>query len=452
MKLLCFGIVLLPLLLPGAEIRVDPEKGDDGGDGVSSPVRTIARAIKLAAPGDTIHLKPVTYHESAVFIDKHGEPDKPIILDGHGAVLEGSEPVTSAGWEKVGPGLFRRAKLYKATDDAIVGRWFLLWDGEMIRMNRCSKGPSEPLKHVEELQPKEWTYVKEEDAFYLRLSPGQDLDTANIRYPARSSSVVFAKAGSNITVRNLTGTHPYNDGFNIHGAQRNLVFENITAIECGDDGFSAHEDATCRIDGFTSIGNATGLCDTGTSQTHYQNVFIRDCHGFDLYFIGLEHSLEKAVIESSAAKTFWLDGNHLEEGGHCRLQMRNVLIRRVGGAPQELRIGRGGSLHAIRCTFEGVNVMVTPSGAVDFRQCLFRKGKFQPEALVFPNSIWRGAGNLYDFKSLRIAQTSYEPESFADFQKATASEVDSSWQVPEDIPLTLGADEASLKFLEPEFK
>jgi hypothetical protein len=37
--------------------------------------------------------------------------------------------------------------------------------------------------------------------------------------------------------------HFYNDGFNVHGAQRHLVYQNIAAIECGDDGFSAHASA-----------------------------------------------------------------------------------------------------------------------------------------------------------------------------------------------------------------
>jgi hypothetical protein len=437
-------------LAPTTDLQVDPTKGNDANDGRAKPVKTIARAIRLAQPGDTIHLTPAVYYESAVFIDKHGEPGKPIILDGHGAVLDGSEPVTAARWRQVAPDLYRGHRLYKTTDDAIVGRWFLLWDGKMVRMNRCSKGPSEALKEIAELQPEEWTYRKDEDAFYLRLPPGQKLGEANIRYPARSSSVVFASSGSHITVRNLTGTHPYNDGFNIHGAQRDLIFENIRAIECGDDGFSAHEDATCRIDGFTSIRNATGLCDTGTSQTHYRNVFIKDCDGFDLYFIGLKHSLENAVIESHAARAFWVDGNRLGEGQRCELVMKNVLIRRVGG-PQELRIGRGGFLYADRCTFEGVNVMLTPSGAVDFQRCLFRAGKTKPEALIFPNAIWQGADNRYDFKSLRVAQTSFRPRTFADFQKLTGSEKNSRWKTatedPPEIGAGIGADETALKSL-----
>lgn len=439
------GLCVAEKSAPAGDLHVDREAGADTNDGRSAPVRTIARAIRLAGPGDTIHLAPGTWRESAVFIDRHGEPGRPITLDGHGAVLDGSEPVTATEWEEVEPGLFRRKSLYPKTDEAIVARWYLVWDGEMRRMGRSPKGiPADPLKPAADLLPGEWTYARDEDAFYLRLPEGQSLAEAKIRYPKRSSAVIFASSGSNITVRNLTATHVYNDGFNIHGAQRNLRFENIAAIECGDDGFSAHEDAVCHIDGFTSIGNATGLCDTGTSRTHYRNVLIRDCVGFDLYFIGREHSLENARIESRAAKAFWLDGNHLEEDDSCRLHMKNVLLARVGDTPQEIRINRRGVLRATNCSFEGINVMLTPGGAVDFRSCLFRNAGHQPEALLYPDTSWRGENNRYDFRSLRAGQRSFTRETFPEFREYTGSEPGSRWEAVDTAPDGIGADETNL--------
>jgi len=81
---------------PSTGLRVDPATGDDANDGHTKPVKTIARAVKLAQPGETVHLAPGTYDESADLTNKHG-----ITLDGHGAVLDGSEPVTSKEWEQV---------------------------------------------------------------------------------------------------------------------------------------------------------------------------------------------------------------------------------------------------------------------------------------------------------------------------------------------------------------
>ena len=452
-----YALVLLAVVAPlcaaggdsapqGRDLRVDPKAGSDTNDGVAAPVKTIARGIRLAQPGDTVHLATARYFESADLTNKNGEAGRPITLDGHGAVLDGSEPVRAADWEARGDGLFRKVKLLPRTDDAIVGRWFFLWDGKMNHMGRTSKGKSAPLKTPADLRPGEWTYAKDEDAFYLRLAPGEGLDAADIRFPARSSGVIESGKGSHLTVRNVIATHVYNDGFNIHGAQRDMVFENIAAIECGDDGFSAHEDGECRIDGFVSIGNSTGMCDTVSSVTHYWNVFIRDCLGYDVFFIGdSPHSIENGIVESGAAHAFDAS-QHTDraQNGACSVLLKNVRFRRVG-SPQEIRVSRNAKLSAERCTFTGLNVQVTPGGEIFARQCVFG-GEPKPDILLHANTLWRGAGNVLDVKSLRMDKTAFTETTFAAFQKLTGDET-SRWGTLQNANDT-GADEAALKPLE----
>ena len=433
----------------GRALHVNPATGDDTRDGIAGPVKTIARAVKLAQPGDTVHLTPGTYFESADLSNKHGLPGKPITLDGHGAVLDGSEPVRAADWEALGGGLFRKQHLIKRMDEAILVRWFFLWDGRMNHMDRRSKGRSAPFKTPDTLAPGEWTYVQTEDAFYLRLPDGQGLDAANIRYPARSSAVVESGAGEYLTVKNITGTHVYNDGFNIHGAQRHTVFENIAAIECGDDGFSAHEDADCHIDGFRSIGNSTGLCDTVLTQTHYRNVFIKDCRSYDVFFLGLTHSMENALIESSAARAFAIDGSRLTDGKVCTVTLRNVHLRRVDGGPQEIRVAVNTRLQAERCTFLGLHLTMTTGGEASLHRCIL-SGEPKPDVLLWPNTIWRGSNNIHDIASLRVDKTSFTAKTFADFQKFTASETGSKWEPLTTPPADIGADEATLNRLRRE--
>lgn len=431
----------------GRALRVDPRSGDDKNDGVANLLKTIARAIRVAQPGDTIHLATARYFESADLTNKNGEPGKPITLDGHGAVLDGSEPVRAADWESLGGGLFRKVKLLPRTDDAIVGRWFFLWDGKMNHMGRTSKGKSPPLKKPADLQPDEWTYVKDEDAFYIRLAPERSLDAANIRYPKRSSGVIESGKGSHLTVRNIIATHVYNDGYNIHGAQRAMVFENIAAIECGDDGFSAHEDGECRIDGFVSIGNSTGMCDTVSSVTHYRNVFIRDCLGFAVFFIGdSPHSIENAIVESGTARAFDAS-QHADRSqkGPCSVVLKNVRFHRVGG-PREIRVTRNAKLDAERCTFLGLDVQVTPGGEMSARRCVFG-GEPKPNILLGADTVWRGTRNVFDVKSLQRDKTTFTGETFGEFQKITGSDADSQWGAGTKAS-EAGADEASLKPLE----
>lgn len=336
--------------------------------GIDPEVPTIHHAIKLAQPGDTIHLEPnKIYRDYAGFYGKKGEAGRPITLDGHGATLEGSDPLDPLAWEEVSPGHFTCAKLMPTLNGAILARWFFLFDGRMQRMGRVSKGKSAPLKNPEDLEPGEWTFVQTsppakdhgvpiEGAFHLRLAPGKTLAEAKISVPVRSAGVQFGGDNAHLVIRNLTATHPYNDGFNIHGDCREVVFENLRAIECGDDGISAHESAQYRVDGFTSIGNSTGICDTGTAETSYRNVFIADCLGFDLYFLDEgRYSLTNVLLLSSAQNPFVVTGR---AAGGCRLAMRNVHLRRLV-EPRSGIISARCVVEGNRCTFEGIEFKST---------------------------------------------------------------------------------------------
>jgi hypothetical protein len=343
---------------------------------VGKEAPTIHAAIKMAVAGDTIHLEPKVYRDYAGFYMKKGEPGKPITLDGHGATLEGSDPIDPAKWREVSPGLFANDDLLPGLSDAAIGRWFFLFDGKMQLMGRTSKGRSAALKKPEDLQAGEWTFVKAPSrekppskaifgTFYLKLAAGQSLADAKIFAPMRSAGVQFGGDNAHLLIKNLTATHPYNDGFNIHGDCRDVVFENIRAIECGDDGISAHESAQYRVDGFVSIGNSTGICDTGTAQTSYANVFIAKCVAVDLYFLDEgRYTLTNALILSSAQNPLTITGRAT---GDCRMTMDNVLIRRLV-EPRSGNVALRAVLDAKNCTFENLDVKVT--GTATWTNCL----------------------------------------------------------------------------------
>ncbi len=350
MKLILFLLALCSL--HGRDIHV----------GKDADAPTIHHAIKLAAPGDTIHLEPKVYRDYAGFYGKKGEPRKPITLDGHGATLEGSDPIDPAKWREVAPGLFANENLMAGLSDSVMGRWFFLFDGKMQHMGRTSKGKQAPLKKPQELQAGEWTFVKDSNrekppskticgTFYLKLPPGQPLAAAKVSAPVRSAGLQMRGDNAHLVIKNLTATHPYNDGFNIHGDCRDVVFENIRAIECGDDGISAHETAEYRVDGFVSIGNSTGICDIMAAKTSYNRVFIADCSGFDLYFLDNgRYKLTNALILSKAQNPFTVTGR---EDMHCELEMDNVLFRRLV-EPRTALIAPTAVVRAKRLTMENI--------------------------------------------------------------------------------------------------
>jgi hypothetical protein len=285
----------------------------------------------------------------------------------------------------VSPGLFANDNLIARNDDAIIGRWFFLWNGRMNHMGRTSKGRSDPLKKPEDLQPNEWTFVKDPTrekppskqlygTFYLKLPASQKLADANIRAPMRSAGVQLSGDNAHLVIKNITATHPYNDGFNIHGDCRDVVFENIRAIECGDDGVSAHESAEYRVDGLVSIGNSTGITDTVAAHTSYDHVFIADCLGHDLFFLDSgRYKLTNVVVLSSSQNPFTVTGR---EDNHAEMTIDNVFIRRLGEHSSPAQVTRTGSLHATRLTIE--NLPVDWKGTVKLENSLIN-GKPTPD-------------------------------------------------------------------------
>ena len=344
---------------------------------VGQDCATIADAIKAALPGDTIHLKPRVYREYAGFYAKKGLPGQPITLDGHGATLEGADPLDPQQWREVSPGLFAADNLVPRLDDAILGRWFFLFAGQMNHMGRTSKGKSAAFKDPEDLSPGEWTFKKDPSrevsnskqvfgSFFIRLEPGQSLENARIEVPVRSGGVQMGGDNAHLVIRNITATHPYNDGFNIHGDCRDVLFENIRAIECGDDGISAHESAQYRVVGFVSIGNSTGICDTGTSETSYDGVFIRDCIGHDLFFPATgRYVVKNALILSSAQQA--LSVSKSGPGDSCGVRLENVWLRRIGDL-KDATVGADAVLEARNCTFE--NMQFRTVGALTLVNCI----------------------------------------------------------------------------------
>ena len=126
------------------DIHVSNTNGHDDRSGESShPLRTIANAIRLAKAGDTIHLAPTAepYREMIHIRDHSGEPGRPIVLDGHGAVVTGAEPLDPVEWKPVAPGRYRNDTFAASIrwDAAVQVRFFVLFDGHMQRMGRTSK-------------------------------------------------------------------------------------------------------------------------------------------------------------------------------------------------------------------------------------------------------------------------------------------------------------------------
>jgi hypothetical protein len=445
-RIVVFWCLLVPLVRAG-DLYVARRRGVDSSTGLTAvgaapngPLRTIGRAVRLAKPGDTIHVDPAEgpYPEMVSFHSKSGVVGNPITLDGHGATLIGSDPLQPARWEAVGGGLYRNRTLFGEIkcDDAVLTRYFLVIDREMVRMNRTSKGPKAPFKHPNDLAVREWTYVENEQAFYIRIDAEKALTDYAILVPRRRNGVGVYGDSSHVVVRNVTSTYCINDGFSISSGQgkqiRDLHFENIRAIRCGDDGISAHADCAFSVDGFESRENSTGICDTGKSVTSYNRALIEGCFGCDVFFIveaamdgPAWHTMSNSVVVCNAANAVLCVG----EGAPtnlCHVALKNVLFVGNRESSALVDVKRNATLTAEQVTFFDLD-LVNRGSALTVTRSLFC-GMDPPVLLLGRGDTCRLSSNHYAVGYLEMDGVRYGPRT-DDQQRhrATTQDHDSTW-------------------------
>ncbi len=285
------------LALPYAEARVlhvDTRVGDDRNTGGNdAPLRTIARAIRLAEAGDEILLVPgqSPVHEEIKIDARSGASGLPITFDGGGNTLDGSRRVIADEWEKVGPGLYRKSNFEGfvprgESSKAMLRRFYFSFDGKVQRMGRAGKGANAPLPAPEKLLEGEWTYVEAEKAFYLSINPEKNLAEVAILYPYLLNGVATRGECRHWVIRNLAVRHFLNDGFNLHGTTADFRLEQISALECGDDGLSAHGRCEFEVHGFTASGNTTGICHVGSSRGSHSLLHLDGNVTYNLCLLG----------------------------------------------------------------------------------------------------------------------------------------------------------------------
>jgi hypothetical protein len=387
------------------EFYVDNEKGNDSTDGLaakpgpgSGPKKTLASAVALLTPGDTLHLVATAtpYHDTILLNDLAGTVDHPVIIDGHGATITGCDPLRD-DWVSAGePGLYKSDQLInqlkEANEETKLQRMFFLFDGVQQRMGRTSKGALTKFKEPAELQPGEWTYDQATKTFYVKVQ--STLSDVKVEAPYRQNGVALRgrKGLEFVTVRNLVCVHVLNDGFNLHGYNvRNVRFENIAAYENGDDGYSPHEDVESSVDGYWASGNTSGVALALASKTKMTNMHLEgNFAGEYLTGIGGKATTDEvtnSVFIASAGGQPFLLGKH-QDGAKVKLD--NVQI----SAPDKrsIEISEKGVVEGRRLTVVGPNWSVGGSAQI-------QESAIGGKSLnCLPGGTWKGEKNIYDIK------------------------------------------------------
>lgn len=150
------------------DLHVDNVAGDDLWNGQAAvradndgPTKTIAKALRMAGPGDRIVLTKTAapYQESVSLVgSRHsGTPTRPFVFEGNGAILSGLAPVPDEVWEPFQGDIFR-FRTQRPHDQQVY------WQGKPLRR---VLDPAQIERR--ELAPLEW--LIDEGHVFFRVEP-----------------------------------------------------------------------------------------------------------------------------------------------------------------------------------------------------------------------------------------------------------------------------------------
>ena len=235
-RFLAFVVFVATLAVSSAlarDIFVDNAGGDDGQLGqhaqafaeFNGPVRTIARALRLANGEDRIVLANTgrPYRESISLVgERHsGSREFPFVIEGNGCILEGAVLVPSELWENYRGPVFRFRPVRKA-----YGQLFL--EGRPLRYH-----PPTELGGPPALEELEWSLAG--GYIYFRIEPSKLIGEYQLSAPADGVGMTLYNV-HDVIVRDLTVQGFSLDGINAHDGVRECSLENVTSRGNGRSG------------------------------------------------------------------------------------------------------------------------------------------------------------------------------------------------------------------------
>ena len=215
-------------------------------DRISGPVRTLARAVVLAGPSDTIHLVNTghPYQEDLrLFGRRHsGIPTLPFRVIGNGAVISGAKPVPAVSWRSIG-GLWQLAPRRK-------GHFLLLRDGKPLPRHHLDRSAPEPV--LESIPDGHWTVWRAK--IYYRTAELIDMGIANLSIAGGDCGITLY-AVRHVRIENLVIRHWRLDGISAPGRCHDVVLRNVSCRQNARAGLVVSGTSQIRGDTIELSGN-----------------------------------------------------------------------------------------------------------------------------------------------------------------------------------------------------
>lgn len=235
------------------DIFVDNLAGDDrgngaaprAGEGLSGPVRTIAKALRLVRPGDRVVLTKTAqpYHESVVLTGSRLSESHlgPLIIEGRGAVLDGTAPVPADGWRHHVGDVF-------CFSPQRLGYQQLYLDGRP-----ALRRPATSADHtLPNLQPLEWCFSQGQ--IYFCVEAGRLPEQYSLSYCVLGTGLRLYYV-HNVLVRDLTIQGYQLDGIAVCDVVDGARFERVRLRGNGRSGISIRGASRAEVENSVLGGN-----------------------------------------------------------------------------------------------------------------------------------------------------------------------------------------------------
>ncbi len=237
----------------GRDIFVSNFKGDDRQDGRTmqpfvpgtGPVRTISRALRLVQAGDRIILDNTAepYREALSLIGgRHsGAISGPLVIEGRGAVLDGTVSIPVDEWQHFSGDVF-------AYRPARLGYQQLFLAGRPAVRHPVAKEAVRPPP----LQPLEWCLWRGQ--ILLRVEEGRLLDVYQPSCCGLQTGITLYYV-HNVLIRDLVVQGFAVDGIAVHDVVSDTRLERVTGRDNGMSGVSVRGASWLEMDQCKLLGN-----------------------------------------------------------------------------------------------------------------------------------------------------------------------------------------------------
>lgn len=392
----------------GGDLYVDNIHGTDAGSGrKEAPFRSIKSAAKALKAGHTLHLVPNDVPYTLEDVDgpgsvglvelvasQAGTPEKPTMIDGHGAKVLGLFHYTAERWRDEGASVFSTRLPNNTVTMFNLGFW-----AGAIPIVFFDDQPAQWVKSRDDLVVGSFFLVKkltkedpQNNTLFVKLAEGST--PADIKITAPSNVTIQSNA-SHVTIKNIESSYSSFDGFGSFWGD-GLVFENLRASYNMNQGMSHHSSAgvlirRCRFDHNVdcgvldvSLGDAKTGDEKAPTRARYENCLVDN----NAWLGGVRfqnrgtYEMEACLFRDNRATTAVVS-----VGRNTSLTLRNCIIQRGDAdAKTGIMAEANSTLELRNCTIVGFrNGVVGERGAnVTVSHCAFVECEV---AIAVPPSI-----------------------------------------------------------------